>query len=90
MKNFGRAFRLLHTNYYKAMKTNFDDYNSDRMISNPDNYKWGIVYFNKKDRRVMVPRYNKMMGGTFNFANFYTYLIILGFILVVLISIWLG
>ncbi len=72
------------------MKTNFDDYNSDKMVNDPDNYKWGIIYFNRKDRRVIVPKYNKVMGWTFNFGNLYSYLIILGIILALLISMRLG
>ena len=72
------------------MKNNFDDYNSNRMINDPENYRWGILYFNTKDGRVIVPKYNNMMGWTFNFAKIYTYLIFLGLISVLLISILLG
>jgi len=72
------------------MKNDFSDFDSDRMINDPTNYKFGIFYFNKKDGRVVLPKYNKMLGWTLNFANFYTYLIILGFISAILISIWLG
>ena len=67
------------------MKTNFDQFENDRMIQNPENYKWGIFYFNAKDRRVLVPKRMYMMGWTLNFANIYTYLLILGLIAIGLI-----
>jgi uncharacterized membrane protein len=71
------------------MKPNFDQFEKDRMISDPINYKWGLFYFNPKDRRVVVPKRIKMMGWTLNFANIYTYLLILGVILVILATKWL-
>ena len=54
----------------------FDQFENDRMIEDPANYKWGIFYFNRKDRRIIVPKRLKMMGWTLNFANFYTYIIL--------------
>ncbi len=72
------------------MKTNFDDYQNDRMIQDPDNYRWGIFYFNPKDSRIAVPKYEKVRGWTLNFGNFYSYLIILGIIAVILMVTWLG
>lgn len=72
------------------MKTNFDEYQSDRMIQDPANYKWGIFYFNPKDKRIGVPKYDKMRGWTLNFGNIYSYLIISGIIAVILITMWLG
>jgi uncharacterized membrane protein len=68
------------------MKTNFDQYEKDRMISDPDNYKWGIFYFNPKDSRVAVPKHNPMMGWTMNFGNIYTYWIIFGIVVVILVT----
>lgn len=32
------------------------------------NWKWGIFYFNRDDKRIMVPKKNQM-GLTFNFAH---------------------
>lgn len=46
------------------------------MRNDPDNYKWGIFYYNPKEKRCILPKRNKWMGWTFNFANGYTYLII--------------
>lgn len=58
------------------MRFNFDQYENDRMIDDPTNYKWGIFYFNAKDRRIVVPKRSRMMGWTLNFANPYTYLLL--------------
>ena len=68
----------------------FNEFEKDRMIQDPSNYKGGIFYFNRKDSRIAVPKRNKMMGWTLNFANVYTYLLILGVILAVLIFKRLG
>jgi len=51
---------------------------------NQDNYKWGFIYFNPNDSRVFVPKSVNWMGYTMNFANPVTYLVILGFILMVI------
>lgn len=48
------------------MKTNFD--------------KWGFIYFNPNDKRVIVPKINASFGWTFNFARPVTYVIIVAFI----------
>lgn len=62
------------------MKTNFDQFENDRMINDPTNYKGGIIYFNRKDPRIIVPKRNPMMGWTLNFANIYAYLLLFGII----------
>jgi uncharacterized membrane protein len=63
------------------MKSNFNENNEDKMLNDPDNYKWGIFYFNPDDGRTIVPKRNRWMGFTLNFANPFSYFIILGFIL---------
>jgi uncharacterized membrane protein len=50
------------------------------MKTNSENYKWGLFYFNHEDPRAIVPKVNKWMGWTFNFARPETYLIIAAFI----------
>ncbi len=50
------------------------------MKYNPENYKWGFIYFDRSDNSVIVPKRNKWMGWTFNFASPYTYIIIIAFI----------
>ncbi|MEI8112717.1 MAG: DUF5808 domain-containing protein [Bacteroidia bacterium] len=72
------------------MKSKFDQYENDRMIQDPTNYKAGIFYFNRKDQRILVPKRIIGMGWTLNFANIYTYVFILGLFLVVLIFNRLG
>lgn len=41
----------------------------DFQNEDPENWKWGIFYFNKKDFRYVVPKKNQMLGWTFNFAH---------------------
>jgi uncharacterized membrane protein len=56
----------------------------DRMRNDPENYKWGIFYFNRKDPRVLVPKRNRFMGWTLNFASPYSYFILLGIAAIVI------
>jgi uncharacterized membrane protein len=37
--------------------------------SDPGNWKAGLFYFNKKDKRIFLPKRLKWMGYTINFAN---------------------
>jgi uncharacterized membrane protein len=83
---------LLHRKYYKtfnklitSMKSPFNQYQLDEMRKDPNNYKWGIFYFNRLDPRTIVPKRNIGMGWTLNFANPYSYLFLAGIILVPLI-----
>lgn len=41
----------------------------DFFHEDPENWKWGVFYFNKKDHRIIVPKRNPIMGWTFNFAH---------------------
>jgi hypothetical protein len=60
------------------MRSKFDDQDElDRMRLDPDNYKWGIFYFNPKDSRIILPKRNPYMGFTVNFANPLSYIIII-------------
>ncbi len=63
------------------MKTQFEQNEPDRMRKDPENYKWGIFYFNPQDSRFILPKRNTGMGWTLNFANPYSYLVILGIII---------
>jgi len=54
------------------------------MITNPENYKWGLFYFNRSDYRIIVPKINKRMGWTFNFARPESYLIIAAFVALII------
>lgn len=60
------------------MRSKSDDQDElDRMRLDPDNYKWGIFYFNSQDSRIFLPKRNPYMGFTLNFANPYSYLILI-------------
>jgi uncharacterized membrane protein len=72
------------------MKTQFNQDELDRMRNNPDNYKWGVFYFNPKDPRFILPKRYQWMGWTLNFANPYSYLIILGIIAFAVLIVNLG
>ena len=44
----------------------------------PNNWKWGVFYFNRKDKRVFPPKRVSMLGWTVNFANPLSVLIFMG------------
>jgi uncharacterized membrane protein len=54
-------------------------------VNDPDNYKWGIFYFNPDDMRAVVPKRNQWMGWTLNFGQPLAWIIILGIIAFALI-----
>jgi uncharacterized membrane protein len=54
------------------MQTSLQD---DEMRNDPKNYIGGLLYFNHHDKRVILPKRNRYLGWTFNFAHPYTYLI---------------
>lgn len=58
----------------------FEDNELDRMRNDPENYKWGIFYFNNRDPRTVLPKRNKLLGWTVNFASPYSWLILVGII----------
>jgi uncharacterized membrane protein len=55
------------------MKPHFVNEDFDPMVDNPENYKLGIFYFNRKDKRAVVPKRNRLLGLTVNFARPYAY-----------------
>lgn len=54
------------------MKNKLEQHILDSMSKNLGNWR-GPFYINRKDPRLLVPKYNPMMGWTLNFANPYTY-----------------
>jgi len=58
--------------------------NYDLMDKDPDNWR-GIFYLNKNDSRIIVPKINPQMGWTLNFGNLFTYIIIAGIILLIML-----
>ncbi len=45
----------------------------ERMKNDPSNWR-GPFYYNPKDHRLFVPKYNKYLGATLNMANPKVYL----------------
>jgi uncharacterized membrane protein len=41
----------------------------ERWHKDPDNWIWGIFYYNKEDQRLLPPKRIPIMGWTVNFAN---------------------
>ena len=56
--------------------------NFDPKVDNPDNYRWGIFYYNTDDSRIFVPKQNWCMGWTINCGNHFTYLLFGGILAV--------
>jgi len=48
----------------------------NEMQQDINHWKMGVIYFNRKDSRVLVPKRVPTMGWTLNFANPRVYLII--------------
>jgi len=61
------------SNSLPNMKTRFVDDFFDPMVDNPENYRLGIFYFNRKDKRAIVSKRNRHLGWTVNFAHPYAY-----------------
>jgi len=43
----------------------------------PKNWKLGIFYFNKEDKRIIISKRLKLFGWTLNFANPLSYIIMI-------------
>jgi uncharacterized membrane protein len=50
----------------------------DKWHADPKNRKFGILYFNKEDRRIIVPKRINILGWTLNLANPIVYVILIG------------
>ena len=62
----------------------FDNERYEQMRRDPENYMWGIFYFNPHDDRVILPKRNRWMGWTVNFARPQSWIVLA---LIILISI---
>ncbi|HEY8658559.1 MAG TPA: DUF5808 domain-containing protein [Hanamia sp.] len=56
----------------KQDKDIFNEWHDD-----PANWKLGIFYFNKKDKRMLPPKRIKGFGWTVNFANPYSVMLLI-------------
>lgn len=46
-----------------------DKQTSENWRKDPNNWIWGIFYYNKEDKRIFPPKRIPWMGWTINFAN---------------------
>ncbi len=72
------------------MKPHFVNEFYDPMVDNHQNYKLGIFYFNRKDKRLIVPMQNRMLGRTMNFARPVAYWWVIIIIAIVIFSLVIG
>ena len=50
----------------------------EKWHKDPNNWKFGIFYFNKEDKRLLPPKRQEWMGWTVNFANLKSVLFFIG------------
>ncbi len=67
------------------MKNKIEQHILDSMSKDLGNWR-GPFYCNRKDPRLIVPKFNPMMGWTLNFSNPFTYLAVIVIILIVVSS----
>lgn len=53
----------------------------EKWSKDPNNWIWGLFYYNKEDKRLMPPKKIAWMGWTINFANYKSVLFMIGWIL---------
>ncbi len=56
----------------------------------PSNWVWGVFYYNKKDKRILVSKRLSYLGWTINFANPVSILIFAAVIIAIALSIKLS
>lgn len=56
---------------------NPDQNQYEKWHQDPNNWVWGLFYFNREDDRLFLPKRTKWMGITINFANPYAVLILI-------------
>ena len=40
-----------------------------KWLNDPNNWKWGLFYYNKEDKRIFPPKRMPAFGWTINFGN---------------------
>jgi uncharacterized membrane protein len=68
----------------KPSKETFDQWHRD-----PDNWIWGVFYYNKKDPRIFPPKRLPFLGWTVNFANPYSVAVLVLIVVVLVLGITL-
>ena len=61
--------------------------NKDKWHADSSNWKLGVLYFNKEDKRIFVPKRIGFLGWTVNFANPIAYVIMIGIFYILYVSI---
>ncbi|HTM97289.1 MAG TPA: DUF5808 domain-containing protein [Pedobacter sp.] len=74
--------------FFKRLKLYFTTQNTGKDFEHekPENWVFGIFYFNSKDYRFILPKRNQMMGWTFNFAHPISYIVLALILLVAILS----
>jgi uncharacterized membrane protein len=62
----------------------------NRWHNDPDNWVWGMFYYNPEDPRLFLPKKIKEFGWTINFANPNSVFMILLILLLIAITIFFG
>ena len=57
----------------------------DAWHDDPSNWKWCIFYYNMMDKRIFSLKRVRALGWTVNFANPYSYLTLLGLIIILIV-----
>jgi uncharacterized membrane protein len=50
----------------------------EKWSKDPNNWIWGLFYYNKEDKRIFPPKRIAWMGLTLNFANYKSVLFMIG------------
>ena len=70
------------------MKTELEKEILNTISKDLNNWK-GPFYFNRRDSRILVPKFNPLMGWTLNFASPYSYISLLAIVLIIILTLFL-
>lgn len=63
----------------------------EKWHKDPNNWRFGIFYFNKEDKRLLPPKRQEWMGWTVNLANLKSILLLVGIILFfIILNLFIG
>jgi uncharacterized membrane protein len=72
------------------MKPTYNPFDLDRMAKDPENWR-GPFYLCRKDPRLIVPKIDSSIGwgGTFNCANPFTFIVLIGIVIITIATMYL-